>query len=50
MRLWDRVAKRQLQRFGRHRGKVTSVALSGDGHYAVSGSEDKTVRLWRLPK
>jgi len=27
---------------------VTSVALSPDSRYAVSGSEDKTVRLWEI--
>ena len=30
------------------RSRVTSVFLSADGRYALSGSEDKTIRLWTL--
>ncbi|HEY9604210.1 MAG TPA: caspase family protein [Allocoleopsis sp.] len=29
-----------------HEGEVTSVAISQDGQLIVSGSQDKTVRLW----
>ena len=31
-----------------HKGVVTSVALSGDGRYIVSGSDDGTVAVWDL--
>ena len=31
-----------------HRGEVTAVAVTPDGRYAVSGSADKTLRLWEL--
>lgn len=31
-----------------HTGQVTSVAISSDGKIAVSGSRDKTVRVWDL--
>ena len=31
-----------------HDGDVTSVRVSGDGRYLLSGSEDGTVRLWQL--
>jgi WD40 repeat protein len=29
-----------------HEGAVTAVAISSDGKYILSGSDDKTVRLW----
>jgi len=31
-----------------HSASVNSVAISADGMTIVSGSEDKTIRLWRL--
>jgi WD40 repeat protein len=34
----------------RHTGKVTSVALSADGRRALSGSDDKTVRVWAVQR
>jgi WD40 repeat protein len=33
---------------GSHSSWVTSVAISADGRYAISGSLDKTVKLWDL--
>ena len=32
-----------------HGSNVTSVFLSADGRYALSGSWDKTLKLWELP-
>ena len=29
-----------------HMQTITSAALSPDGKYAISGSEDKTIKLW----
>ena len=31
-----------------HKYKVNSVAISRDGKYALSGSDDETVRYWNL--
>ena len=31
-----------------HEGKVSAVAFSPDNHWPVTGSEDKTARLWLL--
>lgn len=32
-----------------HKDGVTAVTLTGDGRYAVTGSEDKTLKVWDLP-
>jgi WD40 repeat protein len=49
-RLWDLETGQELFRLEGHKGVIKSVAFSRDGHRALSGSDDKTLRLWDLPK
>jgi len=44
IRLWGS----EPRELGRHKGKVTSLAISPDGAAVVSGSWDGTLRLWPL--
>ncbi|MDA7426675.1 c-type cytochrome [Thalassococcus lentus] len=45
--LWDQETG-QGARIGQHKGKVTSLALSPDGSFVVSGSWDGSVMIWPL--
>lgn len=47
--LWDAVTGKKLHQFTGHTLSVSEVDFSPDGRYAVSGSQDNTARLWRLP-
>jgi WD40 repeat protein/serine/threonine protein kinase len=44
--LWELATARRMCTFEGHTGAVTSVCLSSDGRYALSGSTDATVKLW----
>ena len=48
MRLWDVATGRCLRIFEGHNGIVNSVNLSTDGCFALSGSSDNTIHLWKL--
>jgi WD40 repeat protein len=48
VRLWDVATGKEVRRFTGHEGSVNSVAVTPDGKYVVSGSGDKTVRVWEL--
>lgn len=49
LKVWDfRTGEREAHLSG-HEDAVLSVCVTTDGACAVSGSHDKTVRVWRLP-
>jgi WD40 repeat protein len=48
VKLWDLGTGACEQTLAGHDGVVTSVALSADGHRALSGSDDRMVKLWDL--
>ena len=50
IQLWNLNNGEELRRFKGHQKFVLAVAFSPDGRYALSGSADQTLRLWRLPK
>jgi WD40 repeat protein/serine/threonine protein kinase len=49
VRLWDVATGDERGCLRGHTASVTSVALSGDGRHALTGSLDRTVRWWELP-
>jgi WD domain, G-beta repeat len=49
IKVWDLAAKQQVMVLRGHTGLVTAVALSPDQSYLISGSEDRTVRIWGIP-
>lgn len=46
--LWDLTSGREIRSFPGHPGFITSLALSGDGKFVVSGDWIGTVKLWNL--
>jgi serine/threonine protein kinase len=49
IRLWHVESKKELARLQGHTASVTSIAACSDGRHVLSGSLDRTLRLWRLP-
>jgi WD40 repeat protein len=50
VRVWDLDTGEPLRTLTGHHGGVYAVAVSADGHRAVSGGVDRTVRVWDLEK
>jgi len=45
-KFWDVSTGKEIDTFKVHADAVTSVTFSPDGKYVVSGSNDKTVKIW----
>lgn len=50
VRLWDLETGRELASWTGHRGPVRTLALTPNGTRFLSGSDDRTVRLWAVPR
>jgi len=46
--IWDLEANKKTTDFEAHAGDVVSISLSPDGNTYVTGSVDKTCKLWDL--
>jgi serine/threonine-protein kinase len=50
LRVWDPESGSELWCCRGHTAAVTALDVSVDGKHIVSGSQDETIRLWRLPE
>ena len=48
LRYWNLKTGKTIKFLEGHTSDVNSVAISQDGKYALSGSDDKTLRYWNL--
>ena len=48
MELWEVSSGQCLRTFEGHEWAVNSVSLCADGRFAISGSNDKTLKLWEV--
>jgi WD40 repeat protein len=46
--VWNLETQTEAARFEGHSGTIRALAISADGQTVISGSEDKTVIVWRL--
>lgn len=49
IKIWDASTGALVKTLTGHTRRVSSFAVSADGRYLVSGSEDNTIKLWDLP-
>lgn len=48
LRLWDAATGQLKRKFSGHTGLIVSVQFLPDGRHIISGSEDRTMRLWNV--
>ncbi len=46
--IWETSSRKHLASFMLHRSGMTSMTISRDGRFMVSGSEDQSIRMWDL--
>jgi len=46
VKLWDAENNKDIQNFTGHTANVTAVAMTPDGQYLISGSQDGIVKVW----
>ncbi|MCX6054255.1 MAG: hypothetical protein NTZ74_04940 [Chloroflexi bacterium] len=46
--VWDFATKKLINRFSGHSNQITSLAISPDNQWLLSGSVDNTARLWNI--
>jgi len=50
LQMWDVPTGKELWRFNIPRSIMTSAAFSPDGNFVVTGDDEGSVRIWRVPK
>ncbi|OMJ70397.1 hypothetical protein SteCoe_31644 [Stentor coeruleus] len=48
IRVWNAKEKQQIAVFKGHTEPINSIVMTSDNHYIISGSNDKTIRIWNL--